>query len=207
MMNQLKMKKIIALDGDGVLLDYHKAYQQAWHKAFGTYPNLKDALAYWPIDRWEVHKLAGTELEHFRQCFDYDFWSTIPAIPGAKEAALKLQHDGYELVCVSALDFQFEKARLKNLQNLGFPIERVIATDNSPGKVSPKAEALHALNPVAFVDDYLPYFFGLSANIHTALILREPNGSPNTGPELLKTHSQHCDLADFAHWWSGRVEK
>lgn len=29
-------KPIIALDADGVLLDYHVAYRSAWHKAFGS---------------------------------------------------------------------------------------------------------------------------------------------------------------------------
>lgn len=201
------MRPIIALDADGVLLDYHQAYRHAWHKAFGIMPNLKDALAYWPMDRWDVRKLDGANHDQFRQCFDYEFWSTVPAIFGAVDAAKKLHHAGYELVCVSALDFQFRPARLKNLQDLGFPIERVFATDHSHGKVSPKAEALHALKPVAFVDDYLPYFSGISTAIHTALILREPNGSPNVGPQLANADSQHDHLAGFANWWIERDEK
>ncbi len=47
-------KPIIALDADGVLLDYHVAYRSAWHKAFNHLPTLKDPNAYWPIDRWDV---------------------------------------------------------------------------------------------------------------------------------------------------------
>jgi phosphoglycolate phosphatase-like HAD superfamily hydrolase len=195
------MKPIIALDGDGVLLDYHQAYRQAWHRAFGVLPELRDAQAYWPMDRWNVRKLEGTDHELFRQCFDYDFWSSVPAIPGALDASLKLHRAGYELVCVSALDSQFESARLQNLRKLGFPIERVIATANSIGPTSPKAKVLDALKPVAFIDDYLPYLFGISPSIHTALILREPNGSPNVGPQLINARSQHDDLANFANWW------
>lgn len=142
------MKPIIALDGDGVLLDYHQAYRQAWHKAFGVLPALKDALAYWPMDRWDVRQLDGADHDQFRQCFDDYFWFTVPAIPGAVDAALKLHQAGYELVCVSALDSQFQSARLQNLRDLGFPIERVIATPNSPGQASPKAEALrHTQKP------------------------------------------------------------
>lgn len=194
-------RPIIALDADGVLLDYHLAYRDAWQKTFGVLPNIKDPLAYWPIDRWEVQRLAGNDLENFRKNFDQQFWSTVPAIAGAVEACLKLHHAGYELVCVSAIEEQFQAARLHNLQTLGFPVLRVIATTNSADQISPKAEALHALKPVAFVDDYLPYLRGVSSKIHSALILREPNGSPNVGSELTNAHSQHTDLADFAIWW------
>jgi phosphoglycolate phosphatase-like HAD superfamily hydrolase len=196
------MKPIIALDADGVLLDYHQAYRQAWHQAFGVLPELRDALAYWPIDRWSVRCLDGDELKNFRQCFDRQFWTTIPAINGAIDATLKLHDAGYELVCVSAIDTHFKTARLQNLRDLGFPIERLFATSEPATKnTSPKTNALNALRPVAFVDDYLPYFSGISSSIHRALILREPNGSPNIGDELEGVDSQHNDLSAFAQCW------
>ncbi|MFA7269578.1 MAG: hypothetical protein WC073_09565 [Sterolibacterium sp.] len=73
--------------------------------------------------------------------------------------------------------------------------------------ISPKVEALGKVQPVAFVDDYLPYFRGIPDGIHAAIVLREPNGSPNTGEELeLLTHSQHSDLASFVSWWLQRGE-
>ena len=195
------MKPVVALDADGVLLDYHQAYRHAWWKAFDGLPELKDVFAYWPIDRWNVRRLEGDDLESFRRCFDHEFWSTIPAISGAVDAAVRLQDAGYELVCVSAVNTHFQAARLQNLRDCGFPIERVIATANSAHNISPKASALNALRPVAFVDVYLPYLRGISSDIHSALVLREPNGSPNIGEELVNGHSQHSDLADFVHWW------
>jgi phosphoglycolate phosphatase-like HAD superfamily hydrolase len=195
------MKPIIALDGDGVLLDYHQAYRSAWQKAFGILPKLKDPLAYWPIDRWNVQRLVGENLNCFRQCFDYQFWLTVPAISGAVESCLQLQEAGYELVCVSAIDEKYQGARLQNLRDHGFPIERVIATANLVTHVSPKAEVLRMLQPVAFIDDYLPYLRNIPSEIHCALILREPNGSPNFGDELVSAHSQHIDLIHFTNWW------
>lgn len=199
---------IIALDADGVLLDYHAAYRRAWSQAFGYLPQLRDPLAYWPLDRWDVRRLEGVELEKFRACFDQHYWSSIPAISGAVHACEKLCEAGYELVCVSAMKDHFQAARLKNLRGYGFPIEKVIATaaETEIG-VSPKAEALSKLQPVAFVDDYLPYFRGIPAGIHAAIVLREPNGSPNVGEDLdILTHTKHADLAGFVSWWlqSGR---
>lgn len=191
----------IALDADGVLLDYNLAYADAWCRAFGERPQERDPEAYWAFERWAVDRLEGAALVRFRSCFDEQFWSTVPALSGAVEACHRLKAAGYRLVCVSALDSRFERARALNLQQLGFPIERVIATGSEVTHRSPKAEALAALKPVAFVDDYLPYLQGLPTGLHAALVHREPNGSPNKGPNLSAVHSEHVDLAEFASWW------
>lgn len=45
---------VIALDADGVLLDYNLAYAAAWQRAFGFYPRERDRCAYWAVDRWDV---------------------------------------------------------------------------------------------------------------------------------------------------------
>lgn len=66
-------KKLIVLDADGVLLDYNLAYASAWEKAFGNYPTLKYANAYWAKDRWAVDQLQGQSLAKFRNVFDESF--------------------------------------------------------------------------------------------------------------------------------------
>jgi phosphoglycolate phosphatase-like HAD superfamily hydrolase len=203
----LSQKPVIALDGDGVLVDYHQAYRAAWAKAFGAVPAVRDPHAYWPIDRFEVWRLEGDELEQFRRCFDYECWSSIPAIPGAVDGCQALADAGYDLVCVTAIQSHLQSARLKNLRDCGFPIERVIVTPHTDVGASPKAAALRELQPVAFVDDYLPYLRGIPTEIHAALILREPNGSPNVGDGLHCAHSQHTNLASFAAWWLTRLDR
>ena len=195
-------KPVIALDADGVLLDYSLAYAGAWQRAFGRRPALRDPAAYWPIDRWEVERLEDNErLAQLRLAFDDEFWGGIPAIAGAVDACVALAAAGYDLVCVTALPEVYRAARQRNLRAHGFPIEVVHATDNVLTEASPKADTLNALAPVAFVDDYLPYFLGVSPMIHRALVLREPSGSPNVGDLLVHTDSQHADLASFARWW------
>lgn len=195
------MKPIVALDADGVLLDYNLAYAAAWERAFGVYPAPRDPDAYWAIDRWQVQRLSGEALDRLRAAFDESFWSSVPAIEGAVSACEILHGAGFELVCVSALHGRYADARLRNLRALGFPIERVIATGNGVGERSPKARALDELRPVAFVDDYLPYLRGVDPSVHCALVMRQPNGSPNQGEGLSMAHSQHADLAAFASWW------
>lgn len=193
--------QLIALDADGVLLDYNEAYASAWARAFGRRPGLRDAEAYWAIERWHVERLSGEALGRFRACFDDEFWRTIPPIDGAVEACRNLVEMGYSLVCVTALGPAFAEARAENLRTHGFPIDRVIATSNQAGDRSPKAEAIDQLNPVAFVDDYLPYHRGVAPHVHKALILRERNGSPNVGPDLEGIDSQHLDLRAFVASW------
>ncbi len=61
-MHRASQSKAIALDADGVLLDYHAAYGAAWERAFGIEPKIRDSQAYWPIDRWMVEHLSGTRL-------------------------------------------------------------------------------------------------------------------------------------------------
>ena len=197
-------RPLIALDADGVLLDFHLGYAGAWRRAFGHAPAERDPLAYWPIDRWQVDRLDAAGRARFRRHFDEEFWTTVPAIAGAVEACHRLRDAGYDLVCVSALDFEYEAARLRNLRAHGFPIDRVVATGNAEGERSPKADAIETLRPVAFVDDYLPYLRGMPHDVHTALILRAPNGSPNVGPDLALARSVHQDLADFADHWLAR---
>ena len=194
-------KGVIALDADGVLLDYGTAYAGAWAKAFGELPALRDPHAYWPLDRWAVERLSGPRLDQFRAAFDEEFWSTVPAIEGAVAACERLVDAGYELVCISALESAFAEARRHNLEKLGFPLEGFIATGGQDGLVSPKAAAVRELRPLAFVDDYLPYHRGMPESVHKALILRDPVGSPNVGTELENVDSQHHDLGAFSEWW------
>jgi phosphoglycolate phosphatase-like HAD superfamily hydrolase len=197
-------RPVIALDADGVLLDFHLGYAGAWARAFGSPPAERDPLAYWPIDRWDVERLDEERRAHFRRQFDEQFWSSVPAIAGSVEACHRLHDAGFDLVCVSALDAEHEAARLRNLRDHGFPIERVIATGNAAGERSPKADAIAALQPLAFVDDYLPYFRGVPDSVHRALIMRGSTGTPNTGAELSLADSLHDDLLAFAADWLKR---
>lgn len=198
-------RPVIALDADGVLLDMHLGYAAAWQRAFGVYPAERDPQAYWPMDRWQVERLDHKRRALLRAQFDEVLWSSMPPIAGAVEACHRLHDAGFKLVCVSALDLEFEAARLRNLRRHGFPIERVIATGHFEGDRSPKADAIAALRPQAFVDDYIVYMRGIPPAVHTALVLRAPNGSPNQGPELSLAKSVHDDLADFADHWLGTV--
>jgi len=197
-------KGIIALDADGVLLDYSLAYASAWERAFGVYPQERDPDAYWPIDRWGVDRVTGERLERLRSAFDEQFWMSLPAVAGALQACQALRAQGFDLVCVTAVAKKFLKARENNLRTLGFPIQTVYATEHMVGERSPKADVLQQLRPVAFVDDYLPYLAGVHQDIHAALIVRARNGAPDADNPVRSPDSRHGDLAAFSQWWLER---
>lgn len=138
-------RAIIALDADGVLLDYNLAYAAAWERAYGVRPLERDPAAYWAKNRWDVPDLADDELIRFRRYFDAAFWTSLPAMAGAIDACQLLHDAGYELVCVTAMQFEFAEARERNLRELGFPIRRVLATGGDASRGSPKRSALEFL--------------------------------------------------------------
>jgi phosphoglycolate phosphatase-like HAD superfamily hydrolase len=197
-------RPILAIDADGVLVDLHAGYARAWEQAFGMLPAERDPLAYWPMDRFAVDPLDAEQRLQLRAQFQRpELWETLPAIAGALQACHRLHDAGYELVCVTALDARLQAARQRNLQALGFPIRRVFATGHAEGERSPKADAVAKLRPLAFVDDYIPYMRGMPTEVHCALVLRAPNGSPNVGDDLRLARSVHQDLAAFADHWLG----
>lgn len=198
-------KPIIAIDADGVMLDYNTAYARAWEKTFGYHPIEINPNAYWASERWKVDHLEGGELERFRASFDEEFWTTVPMLEGVFEACDILHQAGYELVCVTAIDEIHRGYRIQNLMDHGLPIDRVYAagTAHRTDGLSPKATILADLKPVAFIDDHLPYFKGVHPRIHKALIDRAQGqaSNPNQGPDLSMTDSQHMSLLGFSRWW------
>lgn len=167
---------VIAIDGDGVVFDYPAAYIGAWERAFGYRPTIKNPNAYWIADRLDIPTLAGAELEHFRSFFDEEFWATMPLLPGAAEAVSLLVNLGYDPVMVTAIDQHFADARWENIQDNDIPFSGIIATPTPEGwnrwtDVSPKAHVvMNILEAEAFVDDYIPFFRGVSNSVFRCLI-------------------------------------
>ena len=193
---------LIAIDADGVLVNYHAGYAKAWTRAFGETLETVDPDGYSTRDRFGVPHLEEDRRQILRGAMDEQFWSALPAMDGALEACTSLHEAGYRLVCVSAVKEKYRDARAQNLRDLGFPLEAVYAAPGAgTATTSPKAAILEELKPIAFVDDFAPYLRGVSDDIHKALLLRHPNGSPNTGDALRLATTTHKNLLEFSKWW------
>lgn len=172
----MSTRPVIAIDGDGVLLNYNRTFGALWEAHFGVELEAVEPRAYHAVNFWGVE--APEKGHAFWDIFDAHGWSSMPPMPGALEACERLHAAGYELVCVTSMPEHRAEHRLQNLQSLGFPIDRVIATNRAPVRgANPKKEALEALLPSWFVDDELRKLKDLPAEI--SLVLVDP-GHPDT---------------------------
>jgi FMN phosphatase YigB (HAD superfamily) len=196
---------LIALDCDGVLLNYNLVYPAVWKRAFGTELVMRDPRFYHACRVYGVDLSDPQVSARFHAAFDEEVWQSIPAMPGAVQACRDLVRRGHELVCVSSMPREFAPARNKNLQALGFPVQAVVATGHGAvAGANPKLEALTRLAPCAFVDDLARNFIGLPREVYKALIEPGHEDSPNVG--LPRVHdSAHRSLADFASFWLGHT--
>lgn len=187
---------LIALDADGVLLDYNRGYGGVWEKHFGVAPELCEPRAYHATTYWGVENPPKDHA--FWEQFDREGWANMPAMPGALEACLRLSQAGHTLVCVTSMPEHRAEMRLANLKELGFPIERVIATGTPEDKtINPKKQAIEALQPDWFVDDELRKLKDLPG-VRTVLIDPEHPDTPNLNQEDSYLSLRVADLAAFA---------
>lgn len=175
----LKSKKI-ALDCDGVLLNYNVAWKDAFLRAFNVdLPHVQDsyhAHNQYGVAVGDVHYYkdnAAYQREMLFKAFTDDGFETMPALEGALEANLALVDAGYECIVVTAVPEYTRLKRIKNLADLGFKISDVICT------YPRKAETLTAMMPVAFVDDQRMNFHGVPPEIQRILIHKDVHDSPN----------------------------
>lgn len=168
---------LIAIDVDGVKLDYRQAYAHRWGRVFGTIPVVKDPTAYKLWDHLDIEFLEGKRLEEWNKSSDSEFWRTMPYIPGALEACHDLVAAGHDLVSVTACPSEYHEERAYNLRE--FPLADLHCVGSLIERhnqiVSPKAEILATLKPDFFIDDYINYFAGVDPSIRRVLINRPVN--------------------------------
>ena len=194
-------KRIIVLDADGVLLDYNKAAARVWERAFGVYPALRDPKAYHFRNVYAMDLVDADVKSRYYAMFDRTGWRHMPAIDGAVEACQRLHGMGYELQVVSSMPEAFAGQRMDNLRDFGMPIEGVTATGRVKGAGNPKLKSLLQFMPVAFADDLLSNFEGVSDKMHCALIHWDSVDNPNEAHEHVLKSSTHTGMLDFAKYW------
>ena len=178
------MNRKIALDADGVLLDYRETYARMYELAFGVKPVRNPGVYYHAENQFETPRLNTQEgLDHFYRTFDLHGWTTMKPMPGAVEATKELDRLGWELICVTSMPERYLPLRIQNLKSLGMPIRDSFAAHRHPLQPThtsnPKAEIIAKINPHYFVDDLADNFLDLPPHIHKVLIDRGELDSPN----------------------------
>ncbi|MBC8741874.1 HAD family hydrolase [Paraburkholderia sp. UCT31] len=197
------MSSLIAVDGDGVMLDYRLAFPDVWRRAFGGELKLVRPDAYHAATAFGIEWASAEQEAHFYSHFGEDAWSTMPALDGAVEGCHLLVAAGFELVCVTSMNPGFADARKRNLEAHGFPVSDVYAVKRN-GVENPKLETLERLRAVALVDDLPDNFAGLDRAVHRALIDYGRFDAPIPTSDAAWPHSTHRSLLDFARFWVSR---
>ncbi|CAF3842352.1 unnamed protein product [Rotaria sp. Silwood1] len=191
-------KPIIALDCDGVLLDYHTTFAQIYEQVFGKQLTIVSPKSYHARDMYGV-KFTDEEKVEFERIWDEHGWRKMPTHDGAVEACHLLHQAGYELVCVTAMPAQFIEHRLENFRLHGFPIDKIISSgyDKHNFNNNPKKQIIEDLHPVAFVDDVRRNFKDIKG-VHTKLIFidNQYHDDPNQHDEIFYD-IKYPSLLDF----------
>jgi hypothetical protein len=190
-------KGTIAIDADGVMLDYNIAFKDVYEKAFNTTLELVDENAFHATNMWGLKAFEKDEKETFyKVSHEYAIWKKMPAIKDAVESVNKLVDMGYEVVCVTSMPTQYEQDRLENLQQLGFNINKVIATSRVSDE-NPKKKYIEELCPLYFVDDLLKNFDDISCATKLVYVNRGYSEDPNAEHNYIKYDQEVSSLKEF----------
>lgn len=192
------MKPLFLIDGDGVMLDYNQAFKEHYEKIYNTKLTLKNPKSYLAVEMWGVGNMSKEEYHHFKtESAKLGIWENMPALPNSLEFVNELSQY-FTVWCLTSMPTEYEQARLKNLQRLGFPIEKVIATSRI-GKENPKKRFVEELKPMYFLDDLLQNFVDIHAKNKTKLIYLDwkNENSPNKDYEHINPHIRINHYNDF----------
>lgn len=196
----MKKPKIIALDCDGVLLNYNQAYGKIYSETFNqplqvAKPNAYHAHNYWGIE-WDK-QLEKKSI--FQSAFNEHGWKNMPALEGSIEATHLLRSKGYKIFVVTSMPEFAEKHRHENLTNLGFAVDATIATGSKKDKKNPKKPYIDALMPEFFVDDLIENFHNIDSPTKFVWIdwKCEDNDQSHHRLNNLRIHHEHENLLDF----------
>lgn len=194
---------LIALDGDGVLLNYNPVVGPIWHRHFGEVITPKDTRAFWTSNYWGVEEPPRGH--PFWDTFNQHGWQLMAPLPGAVDACHRLVAAGYELVCVTSIPDHRAPVRLANLRSHGFPIDRVVGAGAIPHHLpAPKKAAIEALGPAWFVDDEVRKLSGFEHRLGLALVDSGAPDSPNRNVPVDHLDVVVPSLAAFADWLLSR---
>lgn len=148
--------KVIALDVDGVLLNFTPAFDIAAEIVLGRkLPINKDE---YQMDHYHLAKRIGATNEDVEKIFTYmietRMYSNLEPLEGVKEALQAIREAGFKICLVTALAEEAKEQRLENLKNkLDFVPDEI----HCVGMGLSKADKLRQVKPDVFADDRLQY--------------------------------------------------
>ena len=161
--------KVIALDVDGVLLDFMPAFEKAAEEVFGRKMDIhKDE---YKMDYYHLSKRINTSEEEVAKVLNYmietGVYANLKPLPGAIEAVKAIQEAGFKIAIVTALPEAAKESRLLNLKNyLGLVPDEI----HCVGMGMSKGDKLREINPDVFIDDRIDYLASAPFIYHLAWV-------------------------------------
>lgn len=162
-------KEIILIDCDQCILNFNQRVADIYEENFGRKPKIKDPKAFKATNVYDFSDLSMAEMAIFKmKCTGENMWSKMKPMAGALEFVNSLS-EHFSFIVFTSMQPVFENVRMKNLQEEGFKIEKVIAVQGSKTH-NPKEDYARETNAVFFIDDLAKNFKGIH-DIPTELIL------------------------------------
>ena len=162
-------KEIILIDCDQCILNFNQRVADIYEENFGRKPKIKDPNAFKATNVYDFSDLSMAEMAIFKmKCTGENMWSKMKPMAGALEFVTSLS-EHFSFIVFTSMQPVFENVRMKNLQEEGFKIEKVIAVQGSKTH-NPKEDYARETNAVFFIDDLAKNFKGIH-DIPTELIL------------------------------------
>lgn len=149
--------KTIALDVDGVLLDFTRACDQYVKTYLGKEPiHIYDDFHLSVTNMKDRYELGSNEevLKLLDEMVENGFYKNIPAFEGAKESVKAIKEKGFKIVIVTAIHNGAKSDRLENLLN---ELDLVPDEIYCVGMGKSKSQIIYDLEPDVFIDDRMKY--------------------------------------------------
>lgn len=165
--------KTIALDVDGVLLDFTKACDEYVKKNLGIDPIKKlDGFNLNITSMQTRYGLSSDEevLILLNKMVADGFYKNIPAFEGVKEAVDKIKSLGYKIVVITAIHDGAKDDRLENLEKfLNLIPDEIYCV----GMGKSKSQIIKEVHPDIFIDDRIKYLKGGDKVFHSVWVDQE----------------------------------
>ena len=153
------MNRIIALDVDGVLTDFDAHWRQCAEQVLGrVVPQVHE-----DHQLRTRYGLTRQECDAVWRAYHDDEWSRLPLYNHAADLIYALEDMGCTVWAVTSIGVRHWESRARSLHGL-IPAKRILCVGHA-APASEKADVLHYLDAVAFLDDH-------PANVNAAAACR-----------------------------------
>ena len=208
-MDQIKARIPLAIDADGVILDFERKFMDLWEQKHGDRPE-RVCNAYSSTTSFGLQDKCPDLMKFIYENADIeDFYGNMNMLPGAEEAIHELHDMGFELICVTAIPNELRELRFNNLINkFKLPISDILTAPRTNAIIAnPKALIVNAMEPIALIEDHVHNFLDINPGIARIYInpsVVDVSPDESTQPHFAYDSLYEC-MQDAIVWKHARI--